>query len=477
MHLLGLGHLKRDVLNREVMLMAAEAASKRTSGRLDGQSRRLIAVHGMYAAASALSGTFIPVYLWKAKESFESIGWFCISQYIVSGLLFWIAGKWVKEHNKMIVFRLGIVLSGCFYFTVLMLGPSAHRWVVPIGILDGLALGLFWLSYNIIYFEVTERDNRDRYNGLVGLIGSAAGIVAPWLSGLIITSSRDEIGYRIIFTASLVVLAGAVIGSLGLKNRGPEGHYDWMLPLRQLKERGNPWRRFALAITTQGIRDSVFMFLVGLTVYMATHNEQKLGNYALITSSVSLVSFWLVGRRMRMNHRSRAMLVGVVALSAVITPLFLGISYPLLLVFGIGTAMLTPLYMIPMTSSVFDLIGQSEQSVKQREEFIVLRELALTFGRAIGMTAYLLVLTQTHSPAAITWLLFGVGSMPIVGWIAIRHLLNRTAAEDNGFHTAQRKEDAYATHRTIDNGPHWRHTSDSVKKAGNRAGRRGAGEA
>ncbi|PWW07416.1 YQGE family putative transporter [Paenibacillus cellulosilyticus] len=457
--------------------MAEEAAGKRMSGRLDGQSRRLMAVHGMYAAASALSGTFIPVYLWKAQESFASIGWFCMSQYIVSGLLFWIAGKWVKEHNKMIVFRLGIALSGCFYFTVLLLGPSAYRWVVPIGILDGLALGLFWLSYNIIYFEVTEADNRDRYNGIAGLLGAAAGIVAPWLSGFIITTSRNQIGYRIIFTASLIVLAGAVIVSLGLKNRDTEGHYDWMLPFKQLKERGNPWRRFAIAITTQGIRDSVFMFLVGLTVYVATHNEQKVGNYALITSAVALVSFWFVGRSMRMNRRSGAMLIGVLALSAVILPLFFGIRYPLLLIFGVGTALLTPLYMIPITSSVFDLIGRNEESVKQREELIVLRELALTFGRAIGMTAYLLVLTRTHSPAAITWLLFGVGSMPIVGWIATRHLLNRTAAGGNASHAAYRKEDAYASHRTIDNGPHWRHASDSAKKAGDRSGRRGAGQA
>jgi YQGE family putative transporter len=395
----------------------------------------------------------------------------------VGGLLFWLAGKWVKEHNKMIVFRLGIVLSGCFYFTVLMLGSSAHRYVVPIGILDGLALGLFWLSYNIIYFEVTEADNRDRYNGIAGLLGSAAGIVAPWLSGFIITSSRDEVGYRIIFTTSLIVLAGAVIGSVGLKNRDTAGRYDWMHPFKQLRERGNPWRRFTIAIMTQGIRDSVFMFLVGLTVYMATHNEQKVGNYALITSAVALVSFWLAGRRMRMNHRSGAMLIGVIALSAVILPLFFGISYPLLLVFGVGTALITPLYMIPMTSTVFDLIGRSEESVSKREEFIVLRELALTFGRAIGMTAYLLVLTRTHSPAAITWLLFGVGSMPIVGWIATRHLLNTTAGGGDASHAGHRKEGANATHRTIDNGPHWRHTGDSSKKAGNRSGRRGAGEA
>lgn len=456
--------------------MGTASAGSRSRGRLDGQSRTLIAVHGLYAAAAALSGTFIPIYLWKAKESFASIGWFCMSQYVVSGLLFWLAGKWVKEHNKMIALRLGIALSGCFYFTVLMIGPSAYRWVVPIGILDGIALGLFWLSYNIVYFEVTGPDNRDRYNGIAGLLGSAAGIVAPWLSGLIITSNKDELGYRIIFTASLVVLAVAVACSFGLRNRASGGRYDWTHAAKQLRQRGNPWRRFALAIMTQGVRDGVFMFLVGLTVYMATRNEQKLGNYALITSFVALVSFWLIGRTMRTNRRSGAMLAGVLLLSAVIVPLFWGIHYSMLLVFGIGTSLFIPLYMIPMTSTVFDLIGRTEQSVRQREEFIVLRELALTLGRAIGMTAYLIVLSRTKSPAAITWLLFTVGSMPILGWFATRHLLNTTAGGQEPSGKRTRGESGNAANRTIDHRAYRGNASRSPKPVNDGSGRRGAGQ-
>ncbi|GFN30911.1 MFS transporter [Paenibacillus xylaniclasticus] len=457
--------------------MNAAAAGERSPGRLDGQSRMLVAVHGLYAAASALSGTFIPVYLWKAKESFASIGWFCLSQYVVSGLLFWLAGKWVKEHNKMITLRLGIVLAGCFYFTVLMVGPSAYRYVVPIGILDGIALGLFWLSYNIVYFEVTEPDNRDRYNGIVGLLGSASGIVAPWLSGFIITSFKNEVGYRIIFTASLVVLAVAVACSFGLRNRETGGRYDWMHTVKQLRMRGNPWRRFAFAISMQGIRDGVFMFLVGLTVYMATRNESKLGNYALITSAVALFSFWFIGRTMRATRRSGAMLAGVLLLSAVIIPLFWGINYTMLIVFGIGTSLFIPLYMIPMTSTVFDFIGKTEQSVRQREEFIVLRELALTLGRAIGMTAYLIVLSQTRTPSAITWLLFIVGSMPILGWFATRHLLNSTAGGQESSGKRKRGESGYATNRTIDHRAYRAHTGCSIKPINDGSGRRGAGQA
>ncbi|EFM11631.1 major facilitator superfamily MFS_1 [Paenibacillus curdlanolyticus YK9] len=423
---------------------ASALRQDKSGAKLDSQSVTLIVVHGLHAIASALSGTFIPAYLWKAKESFANIGWFCLSQYVVGGLIFWIAGKWVKEYNKMNALRLGVVLSGCFYFTVLMLGPSAYKWVVPIGILDGVALGLFWLSYNIVYFEVTEPGNRDRYNGIAGLLGAAAGIIAPWVSGYIITTLKQQRGYQVIFTSSLIILGIAVVCTFWLKHRQSSGTYEWLHGVKELRQRGNPWRRFTLAIMMQGLRDGVFMFLVGLTVYIATRNEQKLGNYALTISFVALISFWIVGKWLRPHRRKYGMLAGVLLLTAAIIPLFFGISYKTLLMFGIGTSLFMPLYIIPVTSSVFDLIGKNEQSVRKREEFIVLREIALTLGRTIGMIAYLVVLSRTRSPAAITWLLFAVGCMPIIGWFATRNLLNMTP--DHG------EERQNAKDRTIGNG-------------------------
>ncbi len=197
----------------------------------------------------------------------------------MSGLTFWVAGKWVKEHNKMNSLRIGIVLSGVFYCTVLLLGQQAKSYYVPLGILHGMALGFFWLAFNVVYFEVTDPDNRDRYNGWAGLLGSAAGIVAPWVSGLLITSMQGEKGYRLIFTLSLVIFSISVILSFWLKKRHGQGIYNWKHGLQQLMQKGNPWRRMFPAIAAQGVREGVFMFLVGLTVYVATKNESKLGTY------------------------------------------------------------------------------------------------------------------------------------------------------------------------------------------------------
>jgi YQGE family putative transporter len=393
---------------------------------LDRQAALLLIVQALFGIANALSGTFVPVYLWKASGgSYMVIGWFTLGQYVISGLTFWVAGKWVKEHNKMHSLRLGILMSGVFYSVVLLLGASAKSYVVPLGMLSGMSLGMFWLAFNVVYFEVTDPDTRDRFNGWAGLLGSAAGIVAPWVSGFLITRLKNEQGYRLIFTISLVIFAISVVLSFWLKKKHGQGTYNWKHGIQQLMTKGNPWRRMFPAIAAQGVREGVFMFLVGLTVFIATKNESKLGSYSLITSLVALVSFWLIGKKLSKKNHKLAMLIGAVMIAAVILPLFWKVSYMTLLMFGIGTSLFIPLYIIPMTTRVFDLIGQTEESAREREEFIVLREAGLVIGRLIGLSMYLIVLPLNDSPRAITWLMFGVGIVPIAGWWFMRPFLQK----------------------------------------------------
>lgn len=388
---------------------------------LDKQSILLLAVQAMFVTATALSGTFIPVYLWKSSESYMVIGFFTLLQYICGGFTFWIAGKWVKQKNKMNVLRLGMALCGVFYCVVLWLGDQAVHYIFVLGTLQGIALGFFWLAFNVIYFEITSPENRDRYNGWAGLLGSGAGIIAPWLSGFLITTLKGEAGYRFIFTVSLIIFIAGAILSFWLEKRPPKGVYNWTHGWQQLKQKGNDWRRLFPAIAAQGVREGVFMFLVGLTVYTATSDESKVGFYALVTSFVAFISFWAAGRWMKEKYRSTAMFIGAVMTTVVIIPLFWELSFNRLLIFGIGVSLFMPLYSIPMTSKVFDMIGQNEKSVQEREEYVVLREAALMIGRVTGLAAYFLVMAINDSATAITWLLFAVGAVPIISWWIMRY--------------------------------------------------------
>ncbi|WP_254450166.1 MFS transporter [Cohnella herbarum] len=403
--------------------MPKSKPSIRHSGQLDRQTKLLLAVNGLFITASALSGTFFGVYIWKASHDYIQLGWFTLLTHLFMGISFWIAGNGVKEGNKMIAMRLGIGLSAAFYALVLMLGESAIGYIWLLGIVQGMATGLFWLAHNVVYFEVTDADNRDRYNGSAGVIGSLVGMIVPWCSGYLISIMGGENGYRAIFMISFGIFVAGIGVSFFLRNRTPEGQYEWKWPYRLLSDRHTAWRPVLGALTAQGMRESVFGVIVGVLVYVQTGSEMKLGNFALVTSAVGFVSFYAAGRWLKPAWRNRGMGVGVIAMIAFIFPFFLGVSFTTLMVFGVGAALFFPLYMLPMTSAVFDLIGQDDDSVKRRVEYVVVRELALNIGRIVGMAIFMATISISRAPMVMNVLLLVIGSSPLLGWLFMRNLL------------------------------------------------------
>lgn len=398
---------------------------------LKGQALLLLAVNGLFVLASALSGTFLNVYLWKSRQDYLMIGWFTLAQQLSLGLSFWIAGKWVKEHNKMNALRIGIAVSGLFYMLVLWLGGKAVYYIWPLGFMLGIAIGLFWLAFNIVYFEITDAENRDFFNGWIGLLGSLTGIIGPWLSGWLISYLHGERGYRMVFILSLCIYATAVVLSFFLKKRKSEGEYQWLEPWKQIRLRHGHWRPVSAALVFQGLREGVFSFLIGLLVFIAAKEESKLGQYMLVTSAVSLVSYWAAGKWFRPRYRSAGMLIGSIMLIVVIAPLIWKVTFSTLLIMGIGTALFIPLYMLPMVSTSFDLMGESRESVGKRVELVVLRELSLMIGRVTGIFIFIAVLSMSKSPRTITLLLLGLSVAPVGSWLSLRRALHRRSDENS----------------------------------------------
>ncbi|MEW9699705.1 MFS transporter [Paenibacillus sp. SI8] len=400
-----------------------EERSSPKKGKLDAQAILLLAVHALFGVANALSGTFVGVYLWKAKNDYTLIGWFTLTTHLTMAITFWLAGKWVKEHNKMNCLRVGVAVSACFYMLVLWLGSSSFQYFIGLGMVQGISSGLFWIAFNVVYFEVTDPDNRDRFNGWMGLLGSGGGIVAPWISGLLIVGLGGAAGYRLIFSISLGIFVLGVVVSFFLKKRKAQGTYEWFLPIRCLKEQDTPWRRVSLALVAQGFREGVFGFMIALLVYIATSSEASLGNFVLMTSAVSLVSFWAAGKFVKPQFRKVTMLVGALMMVVVIVPFFWKMNYPALLSFGIGASLFLPLFAVPMVSTVFDLIGADERSAKQREEYVVLRELSLNAGRVLGVLLFIGVVSWSTKPGVLSVLLLIIGSSPLVSWVFMRKQL------------------------------------------------------
>ncbi|MDQ0417748.1 YQGE family putative transporter [Croceifilum oryzae] len=391
---------------------------------LDREAWYLLTISALHAISLALSNTFLNVYLWKLKQNFLLIGWYNLTYHISVAVTFVFAGWLTKKVDRVIAIRLGVAIQALFYLTVLFLGTSAADYVVLLGFFIGVGSGFYWLAFNVLYFEITERENRDYFNGISGFTNSLAGIIAPILSGWIITRINHFTGYRIIFWISLGIFIAAVIVSFFLKARSSRGSYRLKEVLRIAWNRENKWHWINLAMLVQGIREGVFVFITGLLVYLTARSELTLGTFYTVCNLVSLISYYFVGKWMTPERRIKAMFVGAIALGVCFLPYLFLLNTWSMFAFGIGIFLFFPFYYNPILSIVFDVIGEKVENVELRVEYVVSRELALNIGRILSVFGFIIWISYYPDLIHIRWYLLPIAFMQVLTWWLIRKAAN-----------------------------------------------------
>ena len=146
-----------------------------------------------------------------------------------------------------------------------------------------------------------------------------------------------------------------------------------------------------------GLREGLTAFLISLLVYIAIASEFYLGIFSFSVSAVSLLSYYLGGRLMVPQKRVFFTFLGALMLSVMVIPLFFKVNYITLMVMGIGSAIFYPLFLIPLTSTTFDLIGQKPERARLRVEYIIVREISFSSGRVTGIGLFVLLVLWTQN--------------------------------------------------------------------------------
>lgn len=210
-------------------------------------------------------------------------------------------------------FAYGSQFLGPFLFICPFFGERAHEFLAILGALLGVGYGFYWLAYNVLTFEITEPETRDFFNGFLGTLSSAGGMVGPVLAGSIISRFESFVGYSIIFAVSLGLFTIAVLLSLMLKRRPAHGQYFLKRIWKERKTNQN-WNRITIAHFFQGLREGVFVFVISVFVFISTGSEFSLGTYGLVNSGISFIGYSLASRLIKQEFRKPVILAAGVVL-------------------------------------------------------------------------------------------------------------------------------------------------------------------
>ncbi|EZH67783.1 hypothetical protein DH09_07600 [Bacillaceae bacterium JMAK1] len=401
----------------------------------------LLLTGGLYALSTALSNTFVNVYLWKQSEDILAIALYNLASVLFQPLAFFLAGRLTKRLDRTTVLRIGVGILAVFYLVVLLAGTNASQMLIILGAILGLGFGVYWLAFNVLTFEITEPETRDVFNGFLGLFSSFAGMIGPFSAGIIIHYFPGFVGYQTIFAISLLLFAIAVVLSFYFKRRNSSGIFR-ISSVWQRRHEDDDWRRILFAHFFQGLREGVFVFIIVIWIYTTTGSEMALGTYGLITSAISFFAYFLVGRYLKAKYRKSGILIGALLLYLSLFIIIGDQTFTRLLIYGMIISFAYPLVFVPYVSMTYDIIGKAYKAASMRVEYLVMREWFLNAGRAFSIVGFMVAVHYMGEERGImfTLLLFGAGHLFL--YMAIRPIAFGRAAKKQQEFSSKGMEDA-----------------------------------
>lgn len=344
-------------------------------------------MNALFAFGTSLSGVFQSVFLWKLDKTYSLLAYYSmywsVAIIISFGLCAWLA----RKTSPMITMRLGFVFYLITYLIMLFFHDTLDEHIMLLGISNGLAMSLYYVGMHMAVLDLTTNDKRDQFLYIQGILFTIGGVIAPLLSGLLISSFAGMIGYYVVFMATCVFLFIAFIVSLRVKGNPvtTKSHF-WEV----IKNPSPEWKKMYSIMFADGIVSGAFTtFLITMMTFKVAGGELNLGLYNTGAQIMSIVAFYMLAKFSKAKDRITVFAIGSVTilLSSVLIsvyPIFIS-----LVIFGILSPIAMNMIGTSMNAMIYESIERDPDYKEKRLDYIIIREIPLGVGRIIGVVLFL----------------------------------------------------------------------------------------
>lgn len=193
-----------------------EAKPKR---KLNSTSYALLTTHGFNYVVSIFVSTFLISYIYKISNNYVlNIGLFYCFNYLSMGIFSYIISKLIDKTNRVVCYRVAIIVRALFILLVVLLGEKLAGLVILAGILHGFSEAWYWCSFNVMKNELIPNSCMKKYTTLQIIENKMVGFVVPIVLGTIIDANSFKTSSIIIFIIATI----QIIVSFFIKSRRPE---------------------------------------------------------------------------------------------------------------------------------------------------------------------------------------------------------------------------------------------------------------
>ncbi|UKS24575.1 MFS transporter [Paenibacillus sp. HWE-109] len=342
-------------------------------------------IHSTFQFGASMSGVFLNLYLWRLTHSVVVNGTYSMIVYILTPIGFALGGWMIKKKDRMVSYRLGIMLVGLFYLSVIIAQERLVEYYVFFAIFNGLAAAFYWVGYLTLMYDVSTEQNRIRYLAFNMIFFTLATLAGPALAGFIIRLKDGLSGYTIVFGIAFVMFLLAAM--ISLKIKASSGHHRvYYLKLTGLimkKERA--WLKALLGFFGIGLLQGTMLFLPNILLFKVMPREDIVGYLGVLYSSLSIVTGIFISKYANAGKARFYLLISTAGYLVGVSLLLGSINVWSVVGFMILYSIFSPLQGNTMTGYYYGLIAKLPLKGELKVESVVVREFFLNVGRVISI--------------------------------------------------------------------------------------------
>lgn len=301
----------------------------------------------VFSAGCVILNLFISTFLLKSYGNFSSeLITYNIIMRTVQPVGVFVALVLTRKFAPKLTQAMGLLLFLISLVVLCIFGDGVSGLYPIFAVLLGFADAFFYGVNTMQMLTFTKDENRDRFNGVLGLISGIVSLFMPILSGYIIQYFPDFTGYRIMFGFAAVCIGVSLFFTMGLNVPVPKKTASIGSTLKRILGDRN-CMRCIIANSLTHCKGSVLGTFLTMLVYNLISNEAVIGLRSSLSSIASLVSVALYGMFIRSANRTKG---SVIAMTLVLLPclwMLFELNVAVLMVFTVvyafaGTFMDTP---------------------------------------------------------------------------------------------------------------------------------------
>lgn len=355
---------------------------------------QLIKLNGLFFFTVSIAGIFVNLFLFQLG-GFRAVVTYGLFNLTLILIVYLLSGYFLKRYSSKTLIRSGLLLFVISYTALFLLGEKSVSFLIPLGIIQGLANGCYWPGNNLTQYVATHEHSRNEYFGKLFFYMNIGAGFGPILGGAIIYFFNlyhlKFVGYSGVFF--LVALLFAALFWITNKLPAHRGNQFSFWAILKHKRSLN-WK---IALSQQffyGLFDVSFSSFSSILIFLFLKEEFSVGVVNTVSTFVFALANFLAIRLLK-KHKQ----IYILGMFLSTLGLFLfGISQTWLGIFGLIllSNSFLPLLNITTSKSLYDTIDLAKEDWKSKYHFLVERDMALGIARILTYAVLLFLFTSEN---------------------------------------------------------------------------------